>query len=138
MKRAHQFREYRNVRPFSPPDGVVSVEIDPASGQLAMPQCPDPRPEFFITGTQPVESCRLHGGGGTRVAQWDVPPAHPGGTVAVVPAKPEPIAQPARVALDQPRPVEPKVLAAEETKPEEPKKKRGFFGRLGRALGVTK
>ncbi len=32
MKRAHQFREYRNVHEFAAPDGIVTVEIDPASG----------------------------------------------------------------------------------------------------------
>jgi penicillin-binding protein 1B len=138
MKQAHQFREYRNVRPFAAPDGVVSVEIDPATGQLAMPSCPEPRMEYFITGTQPVESCRLHGGGGTRVASWDVMPTPSGGTAVAAPVKAAPVAQPAaRAALEQPRPVEPKTVAAE-TKQEEPKKKRGFFGRLGRALGIGK
>jgi penicillin-binding protein 1B len=79
MKRAHQYREYRNVHEFQAPDGIVTVEVDPATGQLATPQCPSPIAEVFLAGTQPVESCRLHGGsGGTRVASWDtVPPPMP-------------------------------------------------------------
>ncbi len=79
MKRAHQYREYRNVHEFPAPDGIVTVEVDPASGQLATPQCPSPIAEVFLSGTQPVESCGLHGGsGGTRVASWDtVPPTMP-------------------------------------------------------------
>jgi penicillin-binding protein 1B len=74
MKRAHQYREYRGVRAFAAPDGVVSVEVDPATGQLASPSCPGARTEVFIAGTQPVEVCRLHGAGrssSTLVAGWD-------------------------------------------------------------------
>ncbi len=142
MKRAHQFREYRNVREFSPPDGIVSVEIDPLSGQLAMPGCPSARVEYFVSGTQPVETCRLHGGGATRVATWETAPAQtpPGGTAtaATPPLPPRAVQQlppPRPSSLDQLRPVEAPEVAA---KKPEPEKKRGFFGRLGRALGIVK
>jgi penicillin-binding protein 1B len=74
MKRAYMHREYRNVTEFTPPPGIVSVPIDPASGQLATGSCPKVRNEYFIQGTQPVETCQLHGGGGTQVASWDTPP----------------------------------------------------------------
>ncbi len=74
MKRAHEHREYRNVNEFEPPAGVVSVQIDPASGQLATAACPKVRTEYFIEGTQPVEMCQLHGGGGTQVASWETEP----------------------------------------------------------------
>jgi penicillin-binding protein 1B len=81
MKRAHQYREYRGAHAFSAPDGIVSVMIDPLSGQLAAPDCPTQRAEVFITGSQPIESCRLHSGNGSRsttqVAGWDNPPAEP-------------------------------------------------------------
>lgn len=60
MKRAHQFREYRNVENFAPPNGIVTIQIDPDSGQLATPACLRTRNEVFIAGTQPVESCQLH------------------------------------------------------------------------------
>jgi len=77
MKRAHEHREYRNVSEFEAPAGVVGVQIDPASGQLATAQCPKVRTEYFIDGTQPVEMCQLHGGGGMRVAGWETgQPAH--------------------------------------------------------------
>ena len=105
MKRAHQYREYRGVREFAAPDGVVSVQVDPATGQLASPACPGARPEVFIAGTQPVEVCRLHGGGrdsSTLVAGWDAAPPAPSGVetaAAVTPARPSspprrPVAQP--------------------------------------------
>ncbi len=73
MKRAHHYREYRGVQGFDAPDGITTVDIDPLSGQLATAGCPKPRAEVFVTGTQPMESCRLHGGGGqrTQIAAWD-------------------------------------------------------------------
>ena len=71
MKRAHEHREYHNVSEFEAPAGVVGVQIDPASGQLATAACPKVRTEYFIEGTQPVEQCQLHGGGGMRVAGWE-------------------------------------------------------------------
>lgn len=72
MKRAAQQPEYRNVSEFSAPSGVVAEQIDPQSGELATASCPRVITEYFIDGTQPVESCHLHGGGGgAQVAGWD-------------------------------------------------------------------
>jgi penicillin-binding protein 1B len=71
MRRAHEHRQYRNVTEFTAPAGIVSAQIDPATGQLATGSCPSVRTEYFIEGTQPVETCQLHGGGETRVAGWD-------------------------------------------------------------------
>ena len=73
MKRAHRYREYRNVGEFSEPDGVVTAQIDPASGKLATAACPGARAEVFIAGTQPVDYCPLHGGGRTMITGWDAP-----------------------------------------------------------------
>jgi membrane carboxypeptidase/penicillin-binding protein len=78
MKRAHEHRQYRNVSPFTAPAGIVSAQIDPESGQLATANCPAVRTEFFIAGTEPVETCALHGGGGTRIAAWEITPGAPG------------------------------------------------------------
>jgi hypothetical protein len=136
MKRAHQYREYRNVNEFEPPDGIVTVEIDPLTGQLATAACPTTRPEVFISGTQPVESCRLHGGtGGTRVASWENPPA------------PQPVASTPAPGIAPPQPLAagppshasapPATGQAAQAKPpeKEKEKKKGFFGRL---FGVFK
>jgi penicillin-binding protein 1B len=71
MKRAHQHREYRAVHGFAAPDGVVTAEVDAETGELASPGCPKVRSEVFIAGTQPVEVCRLHGGGRTQIAGWE-------------------------------------------------------------------
>jgi penicillin-binding protein 1B len=87
MKRALEYREYRDTRPFSAPDGIVSIDIDPQSGMPATPNCPTTRPEVYINGTQPVGSCPLHGGGRqvTNVAGWQTqsqPPASAPGDTA--------------------------------------------------------
>jgi penicillin-binding protein 1B len=70
MKSAHNHREYRNVHAFSAPDGIVTADIDPESGQLATANCPKTRSEVFLAGTQPIETCALHGGG-TQITDWN-------------------------------------------------------------------
>ena len=124
MKHAHQYREYRNVHDFQAPDGVVTVEVDPESGQLATPSCPNPVAEVFLSGTQPVESCQLHGGtGGTRVASWDTaPPSPSGGNGAGAPPAP---GSRAGVAAPAQSPAQ---TAQEPAKKEEHKK--GLFRRI--------
>lgn len=91
MKRAHEHREYRNVNEFNAPAGIVSAQIDPASGQLATASCPKVRTEYFIEGTQPAEQCQLHNGGGTQVASWETPaPEHPSAAPPATKAAPIP------------------------------------------------
>jgi penicillin-binding protein 1B len=77
MKAAIQLPQYRDVKDFQAPDGIVSVEIDPQTGMPAVPACPSRRNEVYIAGTQPVGVCPLHGGGRTvtNVTGWDVSPA---------------------------------------------------------------
>ena len=133
MKRALQFREYRNPQPFEAPDGVVTVEIDPQSGMLATPSCPAARQEVYIAGTQPVQACPLHGGGRqivTSVSGWQtspppakstddgvpLPPA--GGNPAVSARRPAPPKEPAQTAQQQPPP------------PPQKEEKKGLFHRL--------
>ena len=84
MKRALNFREYRDTKPFRAPDGIVTIDVDPLSGMPATPQCPNVRPEVYIAGTQPVGLCALHGGrqGITNITAWSTeaqpePPPRP-------------------------------------------------------------
>lgn len=134
MKRAHRYREYRHVTEFTPPDGVVSVEVDPATGLLATRACPEARTEVFITGSQPLESCRLHGGGGTRIASWEAPVSQPPMVASATPP-------PELPASDQPPSALRARSGAAEAPPPPPaavqpkEKKPGFFRRL---LGVFK
>src|SRR5439155_311458 len=48
MKRALEYKEYRNTKPFEAPEGIVTLDIDPLSGQPATPSCPTHRQEIFI------------------------------------------------------------------------------------------
>ncbi|HUJ21731.1 MAG TPA: PBP1A family penicillin-binding protein [Bryobacteraceae bacterium] len=127
MKRALQFREYRDAKPFEAPDGIISVEIDPASGMPATPFCPLTRTEVFIAGTQPVGTCPLHRGpnpAATHVAGWEVPPALPAqgpGSADVRLRHPSP---PTAVASNAP-PENPQV-----SQNQKPQKKKGLFRRL--------
>lgn len=52
----------RPVVDFTRPETVVTVTIDPETGFLATPDCPERREEFFIAGTEPSEYCPKHGG----------------------------------------------------------------------------
>ena len=81
MKRALLSRDYRNAKPFVAPEGVVTIQIDPESGMPATAFCPQTRGEVFVSGTEPVGSCPLHGGSNpldsTTVSGWDVSGAKP-------------------------------------------------------------
>jgi len=124
MKHAHQHREYRGVHEFEAPDGVVTADIDADTGQLATALCPNVRSEVFIAGTQPVEVCRLHGGGRTQIAGWEPSaPADKQQTLEAA-AVPAPVANAPRRAARS-IPVTPSQAPAPENK-----EKKGFFGRL--------
>ena len=81
MKRAHEHPEYKDVKPFEPPEGVISVDIDPDTGERATSACPKVHTEVFVAGTEPTRSCRLHGGGRAQVASWE-PSAAPAAVAA--------------------------------------------------------
>lgn len=59
---------------FPKPDTVVSVSIDPATGCLAAPDCPNAREEFYIEGTEPTEYCPAHGGAASTSPALQEPP----------------------------------------------------------------
>ena len=46
---------------FSKPETVVSVAIDPATGYLAVPDCPAMLDEYYLEGTEPTVYCPEHG-----------------------------------------------------------------------------
>ena len=55
---------------FSWADGVVSVTIDPESGQLATTRCFNRRSEVFLEDQAPDGFCELHGGEKRRGRGW--------------------------------------------------------------------
>ncbi|HJQ67415.1 MAG TPA: PBP1A family penicillin-binding protein [Blastocatellia bacterium] len=63
MKQALALRPDLGGDSFPKPDGIVSAEIDPTTGELATESCPTRRTEYFVEGTQPVDSCEAHAGG---------------------------------------------------------------------------
>ncbi|MFQ5816579.1 MAG: penicillin-binding protein 1A [Terriglobia bacterium] len=60
MKRAVALPAYRDLEPFVPPEGIITVPIDPETLQLATPDCPEVRPELFVVGTEPTDLCPKH------------------------------------------------------------------------------
>lgn len=100
MKRAHKHRAYRDVTQFEVPQGVVSAQIDPMTGDLATSACPQVETEYYLLGTQPAQFCPLHQGGSTEIAGWETAPVGQPGTAAAVPSQPNanstenPIVQP--------------------------------------------
>jgi penicillin-binding protein 1B len=129
MKNAHRHREYKNVHSFEPPDGIVAVEIDAQTGQLATSSCPKIRMQMFIAGSQPVEVCALHGGGRTTVAGWD-PVAKPPDMGETDVRRPV-IAQAPAPAASPKGPRSIPVTPSATPKPAgEKNDKKGFFGRL--------
>jgi penicillin-binding protein 1B len=144
MKAASEVREYRDTKPFPAPDGIVSIDIDPASGMPATPSCPTRRAEVYISGTQPVGACPLHGGGHpvTNVTGWEVAPPPPPAETAprVTGTNGDGLAQPSaasrRAARQDAPPAAPSTQAVNNP-PEKPKQeeKKGIFRRL---IGVFK
>jgi penicillin-binding protein 1B len=63
MIRATSMPAYSDVRDFMPPEGIMTVSIDPETLQLATPQCPTTRDEVYVNGTAPTQFCERHGGG---------------------------------------------------------------------------
>jgi penicillin-binding protein 1B len=127
MKRAVALPQYRNTQPFAPPPGVIAESIDPQTGQLAGPSCPQSVNEYFVSGTEPTQMCELHGG---HLAQgnWlshlfgkngNPPPPAPGQASAAS----NPASQPA--------------APGESTRPE-PEKKKGLLGKVFGIFGSGK
>ncbi|HJQ69381.1 MAG TPA: PBP1A family penicillin-binding protein, partial [Blastocatellia bacterium] len=57
MKQALEYCPAYGGDEFARPSGIVTADIDPATGYLATPQCASTRSELFIAGTEPYGSC---------------------------------------------------------------------------------
>lgn len=64
MRRALAGRTSTNI---PTPPGIVFADIDKDTGQLATANCPRVFREAFLAGTEPSESCAVHGGGISQV-----------------------------------------------------------------------
>jgi 1A family penicillin-binding protein len=52
----------RDMLDFPQPETVVNVTIDPTTGYLATPECPEVFIEYYLAGTAPTLYCPEHGG----------------------------------------------------------------------------
>ncbi len=101
MKKASTLARYSDMRSFSQPMGVVDVQLDKVTNRLATPKCPDDYVAAFIAGTEPRDTCDLQNG--------------MGGFISRILGSDKPIT-----------PVPP--ATAQDT--QDPKKKKGFFGKI--------
>ncbi len=117
MKKAVTLPQYSDAAPFSQPTGVVDVQLDKSTNLLATPACPETYTAAFIAGTEPNQTCdqpngvrgffsKIFGLGGDKV----LPPPQAG-------QNPNESNQ------------------AQETNPEQAKKKKGIFGKF---VGIFK
>lgn len=139
MKRAITLKPYANARPFEAPDGVVTVSIDSVTGMRSTPSCPQKSvdDEMFVSGTEPLAYCTLHGGKGsaTAVSAWDTSaPAEQTGSSAAqtyvpgLPPRRNPTRTNAPPVRKSPVAATGPVVVKNPTPTQEPKK--GLFGRI--------
>jgi len=114
MKKAVTLPQYSSAKPFTQPSGVVDVQLDKTTNLLATPSCPQTYSVAFIAGTEPSETCdqttgmrgffsRVFGIGGDKA----LPPPPPGT-----------------------QPPGPQANGSNPNVDENPKKKKGFFGKI--------
>src|ERR1700687_3719546 len=112
MKKAITLPQYADAQPFSQPAGVVDVQLDKTTTLWATPACPEDYSAAFIAGTEPSQTCdqstgmrgffsRVFGLGGDKALPPPPPRAQPGAPGAPASATTE-----------------------------DPKKKKGFFGKI--------
>jgi penicillin-binding protein 1B len=61
MKKASALPQYSDMKAFTQPTGVVDVQLDKATNRLATPTCPDDYEAAFVAGTEPRETCDQQG-----------------------------------------------------------------------------
>jgi penicillin-binding protein 1B len=105
MKKAAALPQYANMREFQQPMGVVDVQLDKVTNRLATPSCTDDYVSAFVAGTEPRETCDAQDGMKgffSRMFGGGVQPQRP-----------------AEAANGQ-----------DPNNPQDPKKKKGFFGKI--------
>jgi penicillin-binding protein 1B len=103
MKKAATLPMYSDMREFSQPSGVVDVQLDKATNRLATPNCTDDYTSAFVAGTEPRDTCEAQQGFKGFLTKM-----FGGGDKPVMPAQAGP----------------------DPNNPQDPKKKKGFFGKI--------
>ena len=104
MKKAAALPQYADMRAFQQPSGVVDVQLDKVTNRLATPTCPDDYVSAFVAGTEPRDTCDAQDGMKGFFSRMF------GGDKAV---------QPQQAGNGQ-----------DPNNPQDPKKKKGFFGKI--------
>jgi penicillin-binding protein 1B len=107
MKKAATLPGYADMRAFSQPTGVVDVQLDKATNRLATTSCPDDYVSAFVAGTEPRETCDQQAGVAGFFSRL----------------------------LGGDKPITPPSQPANGQDPQDPKKKKGLFGKI---VGVFK
>jgi len=96
---------YSDMKPFSQPAGVVDVQLDKATNRLATPNCTDEYVSAVVAGAEPRDTCETQQG-----FKGFLTKLFSNGDKPVMPAQ----------AVNGQNP----------SIQEDPKKKKGFFGKL--------
>ncbi len=104
MKKASALPQYSGMKPFAQPTGVVDVQLDKATNRLATPTCPDDYVAAFVAGTEPRETCDQQNGVAGLFSRF-----FGGGAQQALP---------------------PPAQAANGQDGQDPKKKKGLFGKI--------
>jgi penicillin-binding protein 1B len=107
MKKASGLPAYSNMKEFTQPSGVVDVQLDKATNRLATSNCPDDYVSAFVAGTEPRDTCDEQAG-----MKGFLSKIFGGNSKPVMPQ-----------AQQQANGTEPNIV-------EDPKKKKGFFGKI--------
>jgi len=110
MKKAVALPQYSNVKEFTQPAGVVDVQLDRTTNLLATPACPETYNAAFVVGTEPSTTCEQ----GTGAKGFFSKIFGLGGDKALPP----------------PAPGQPGVATAGQGAEPDPKKKKGFLGKI--------
>jgi len=108
MKKAATLPQYSDMKPFSQPSGVVDVQLDKVTNRLATSNCPDDYVSAFVAGTEPHDTCESQQG-----VKGFLSRIFGGGDKPVMPQTPSQVAN-----------------GEDPNNPQEPKKKKGFFGKI--------
>jgi penicillin-binding protein 1B len=113
MKKASLLPQYKDMKPFVQPAGVVDVQLDKTTNRLATPTCPNDYEAAFVAGTEPRETCDQQNGVAGLFSRF-----FGGGE------KPLP---PAAQAINGQEGQDPN---NQNQSNQDPKKKKGFFGKI--------
>jgi penicillin-binding protein 1B len=133
MVGASKLRRYHDMQSFTPPPGVIPVQLDKISNLPANQTCPDDYQAYFIDGTIPAATCDQPDGPSRNFFQkmfgigvhreLVLPPVTPPNAVPNAPTATTPATPGAQPGTSTSAPT---TTAAPETK----EKKKGFWHRL--------